>query len=344
MSSKKAYAQAGVDVDLGNKVKSGLGKLLAKTKRPEVLGKVGGFGGLFRASFKGFKDPVLVGSVDGVGTKLKIAVDTGKHDTIGADLVNHCINDIAVLGAEPLFFMDYIGTGKLEPKVFEQIVSGLANACAAANCSLIGGETAQMPGVYQGKDYDLVGCIVGIVDRAKMIDGTKIKEGDIIIGLESSGLHTNGYSLARKILFDQLKLKLTSKIPGEKEPLGKLLLRTHINYLPFVKALGKAVTIKGMAHITGGGLIDNLPRILPKNVNAFIDRGSWKISPLYHLLCEKGRVSEEERYQTFNMGIGYCFVVSSKDVDKTMALLRKLRAKPSIIGQIEKGTGIVRIV
>lgn len=344
MSSKKAYAQAGVDVDLGNKVKSGLGKLLAKTKRPEVLGKVGGFGGLFRASFKGFKDPILVGSVDGVGTKLKIAVDTGIHDTIGADLVNHCINDIAVLGAEPLFFMDYIGTGRLEPKVFEQIVSGLANACAAANCALIGGETAQMPGVYQGKDYDLVGAIVGIVDRTKMIDGSKIKEGDIIIGLESSGLHTNGYSLARKILFDQLKLKLSSKIPGEKVTLGKLLLKTHINYLPFVKALGKAVSIKGMAHITGGGLIDNLPRILPKKVNAFIDRGSWKISPLYQILCDKGGVSEEERYQTFNMGIGYCFVVAAKDVDKSMTLLRKLRARPAVIGQIEKGTGIVRIV
>ncbi len=344
MSSKKAYARAGVDVDLGNKVKSGLGKLLAKTKRPEVLGKVGGFGGLFRASFKGFKDPILVGSVDGVGTKLKIAVDSGIHDTIGADLVNHCINDIAVLGAEPLFFMDYIGTGRLEPKVFEQIISGLARACAAANCALIGGETAQMPGLYQGKDYDLVGAIVGIVDRAKMIDGSKIKPGDIIIGLESSGLHTNGYSLARKILFDQLKLKLSSRIPGEKETLGKLLLKTHINYLPFVKALGKVVRIKGMAHITGGGLIDNLPRILPQNVNAFIDRGSWPVPPLYQLLCDKGGVSEEERYQTFNMGIGYCFVVAPKDLDRSMTVLRKLRARARIIGQIEHGTGIVRIV
>ncbi|MDK3160322.1 phosphoribosylformylglycinamidine cyclo-ligase [Kamptonema cortianum] len=344
MTAKKAYAQAGVDVDLGNRVKSGLGKLLAKTKRPEVLGKVGGFGGLFRADFRKFKDPVLVASVDGVGTKLKIAIETGQHDTIGADLVNHCVNDIAVLGAEPLFFLDYIGTGKLDPKVFEQIVSGLARACAAANCALIGGETAQMPGVYQGKDYDLVGSIVGIVDRAKMIDGSKIREGDIIIGLESSGLHTNGYSLARKILFEKLRLRLSSKIPGEKEPLGKLLLRTHINYLPAVQALSRTVTIKAMAHITGGGLVDNLPRVLPKKVNAFIDRDSWPVPPLYQLLCDRGGVSQEERYQTFNMGIGYCFVVAAKDADKSLSTLRKLRARPHIIGQIEKGTGIVRIV
>src|SRR5437868_8237431 len=264
---QKAYARAGVDIDLGNKVKATLPQLLASTHRREVLGKVGGFGGLFALDVKKFREPVLVSSVDGVGTKLKLAFAMDRHDTIGQDLVNHCVNDIAVLGAEPLFFLDYLGTGKLQPRVFADVIRGFAKACAENNCALIGGETAQLPGFYAPGEYDVSGTIVGVVEKSQMLDGKSIRPGDAVLGIESSGLHTNGYSLARKILFDDLGLDPKSRLPELKNTLGAELLKVHISYGPLVQKLlkqlnrpgGKPV-IKGVAHITGGGFVDNLPR------------------------------------------------------------------------------------
>jgi len=337
-SNLKAYAQAGVDVDLGNRVKSKIQARVKVTHGPEVLGKIGGFGGLFKPNFKGMKEPVLVSSVDGVGTKLKIAFATNRHDTIGQDLVNHCVDDIAVLGAKPLFFLDYIGAEKLDPPVFEQILSGFSKACKAAGCALIGGETAQMPGMYQAGEYDVAGTIVGVVDRTKMIDGSKIKAGDVVLGLPSNGLHTNGYSLARKILFDQMKLKMDSRLPGLDKPLGEELLRVHRNYQPLLASLPQA-KLKGLAHITGGGLIDNLPRVLPKDCDAVIDSASWKVPAMFQILQENGGVDKSEMYQVFNMGIGMTLVVSSKDEKEIVALTRAKR-----IGKIEKGSGIVQII
>src|SRR5499425_569697 len=283
MIVKKAYARAGVDVDLANKLKRDIGAFVRQTYGPQVLGKVGGFGGLFRAKFPGIRKPVLVASVDGVGTKLKIAFAMNKHDTVGADLVNHCVNDIAVFGARPLFFLDYIGCEKLEPRVFEQLIRGFARACRAAGCALLGGETAQMPGMYRRGEYDLAGCIVGVVDRTKVIDGSRIRPGDVVLGLASKGLHTNGYSLARKILFEKMRLKPTSRLPGSTIKVGEELLRVHKNYQP-VLAKVPAGVIKGLAHITGGGLIDNVPRILPSNCDALIETKSWHVPSVFQLL------------------------------------------------------------
>ena len=335
--SKKAYAAAGVDVDLGNRVKSGIHALVKGTHGPEVLGKIGGFGGLFRADFKGMKDPVLVSSVDGVGTKLKLAFAMNRHDTVGQDLVNHCVNDIAVVGARPLFFLDYIGAERLDPPVFAQLIKGFAKACTEAGCALIGGETAQMPGMYQRGEYDLAGTIVGVVDRAKALDGSRIKVGDAIIGLASNGLHTNGYSLARKVLFDQIGLELSSKLPGVPKTLGAELLRVHQNYQPLLAKL-PAGMVKGLAHITGGGLIDNLPRILPKTTDAVIDTKSWKVPAIFQVIQTGGKVDRTEMYQVFNMGIGMAVVVSP--ADREMAL--KLTGG-RVIGRIEKGGGVVRL-
>ena len=337
----KKYSAAGVDVDLGNQVKSGIGKIVAGTKRPEVLSAIGGFGGLFSAKsgvFKKLKDPVLVSSIDGVGTKLKVAEMADRHDTIGEDLVNHCVNDIAVTGAEPLFFLDYVGTAKLEPSRFTAILTGLARGCKKAGCSLIGGETAQMPGLYHGKDYDLVGTIVGVVDRKKILDGKSIKTGDILIGLPSSGLHTNGYSLARNILFDKLGLTLKSRIPGEKKTLGELLLAVHVNYLPLLRKVHTIAKVKGLAHITGGGLLDNLPRILPKSVDARINIESWPIPPLFQYLVNEGDIVGAEPYQVFNMGIGMVIVVSKADAPKVLKLTKGYQ-----IGKIIKGKGQVQL-
>jgi phosphoribosylformylglycinamidine cyclo-ligase len=336
--NKKAYARAGVDVDLGNLVKRRIQARVKSTHGPEVLGKIGGFGGLFAPNFSGMRDPVLVASVDGVGTKLKVAFATNRHDTVGADLVNHCVNDIAVLGARPLFFLDYIGAEKLEPRVFDQLLAGFTKACRAAGCALIGGETAQMPGMYRKGEYDLAGCIVGVVDRARMIDGSRIKPGDIVLGLPSNGLHTNGYSLARKILFEQLRLKPQSKVPLLKRPLGDELLRVHKNYQPMLAKLPPGM-LHGLAHITGGGLVDNLPRVLPKNCDAIIETESWTIPPLFQFLQEQGKVDRTEMFQVFNMGIGMVVVAAEKDANK---IARALKAKK--IGRIAKGTGKTRLI
>ncbi len=335
--SKKAYAAAGVDVDLGNRVKSGIQALVKGTHGPEVLGRIGGFGGLFKPNFKGMKDPVLVSSVDGVGTKLKLAFMTGRHDTVGQCLVNHCINDIAVIGAKPLFFLDYIGAEKLEPHVFEQLLKGFSKACKAAKTAIVGGETAQMPGMYHPGEYDLVGTIIGIVDKPKLLDGSKIKVGDVILGMPSNGLHTNGYTLARKVLFDQMGLTLDSKLDGVKGTLGDELLRVHKNYQPELGALPHGL-VKGLAHITGGGLVDNLPRVLPKTCDAVIDRSSWKVPAIFQHIQKGGGVDASEMYQVFNMGIGMTVVVSAKDAP---AVAKRLKAKP--IGRIERGTGVVQL-
>jgi phosphoribosylformylglycinamidine cyclo-ligase len=329
----KAYARAGVDVDLGNTVKAGLGPLLKMTHRPEVLGKIGGFGGLFSARFGKMKDPVLVASIDGVGTKIKVAVLMNRHDTLGEDLVNHCVNDIAVLGAEPLFFLDYMASERLDPHRFKELVTGMARGCRNAGCALIGGETAQMPGIYHGNDYDLVGSIVGVVDRAKIVDGRTIRPGDVVIGLPSSGLHTNGYSLAREILFNQLNLRLSVKSDGLRAPLGVELLKVHTLYLGTIRKVGAQVKIKGMAHITGGGLIDNIPRVLPEDCDAEILLGSWTVPPLFRLLANAARISDEELHQVFNMGVGMVLIVAAKDAPAALKLSRG-----KVIGKIVRGT------
>lgn len=334
---RKAYASAGVDVDLGNKLKGRIQQLVKQTHGPSVLGKVGGFGGLFRATFRGMRDPVLVSSIDGVGTKLKIAFAMNKHDTVGADLVNHCVNDIAVVGARPLFFLDYIGCEKLEPRVFDQLLRGFASACRSAGCALIGGETAQMPGMYRKGEYDLAGCIIGVVDRAKIIDGSKIRRGDVILGLPSNGLHTNGYSLARKILFEKMRLKPASRLPRSTISVGRELLRVHKNYQPLLAKVPNGM-INGLAHITGGGLIDNLPRILPKNCDALIDAKSWRVPPIFQILQQNGNIDPAEMYQVFNMGIGMVVVVAPRDAAKVMSMLKAKR-----IGRIERGTGKTRL-
>lgn len=337
MTRRKAYARAGVDVDLGNRLKRQIQSLVRKTHGPEVLGKIGGFGGLFVPNFRGMREPVLVASVDGVGTKLKIAFAANKHDTVGADLVNHCVNDIAVLGARPLFFLDYIGAEKLEPQVFSELLRGFSKACRTAGCALIGGETAQMPGMYRRNEYDLAGCIVGVVDRGEIIDGSAIGPGDAVLGVASNGLHTNGYSLARKILFEKLKLKLSSRIPGVRGTVGDELLRVHKSYQPLLAKLSRGI-IHGMAHITGGGLVDNIPRVLPKNCDAVIDTGTWKLPRIFSFIGEKGNVDRAEMFQVFNMGIGMVAIVAQADVDPCK---RALRAR--VIGRIERGSGKTRL-
>ena len=351
MAQTKAYAKAGVDIDLGNKVKSTLPRLLASTHRPEVLGKVGGFGGLFALDTKKYKEPILVSSVDGVGTKLKLAFAMDKHDTVGQDLVNHCVNDIAVLGAEPLFFLDYIGTGKLEPRVFHDLIKGFAKACADNNCALIGGETAQMPGFYQAGEYDVSGTIVGVVEKSRMLDGSTIRPGDAVIGIESSGLHTNGYSLARKILFDELGFSPNDRVPGMKNSIGAELLKVHISYGPLVQDLirkfnrpGKPLVVKGLAHITGGGFIDNIPRVLPKNCNVEIGKGTWPVLPIFKLLAEKGAVPEEELYQVFNMGIGMTVFVPHEQTAAVLKSIAARKLKAWVIGEVTRGTGEVKLI
>ena len=328
---QKAYAAAGVDVDLGNTVKKGIHALVSATHGPEVLGKIGGFGGLFRPDFRGMKDPVLVSSVDGVGTKLKIAFATNRHDTIGQDLVNHCINDIAVIGARPLFFLDYIGGEKLDPVVFRQILKGFAKACKDGGCALIGGETAQMPGMYQSGEYDVAGTIVGVVDRPKMLDGSKIQVGDVVIGLKGNGLHTNGYSLARKVLLEKMRLPLDKPAPGMSIPLGKELLKVHPNYQPLMASLPQGI-LHGAAHITGGGLLDNLPRVLPEGCRATIDKGSWKVPTIFNIIQNAADIPDDEMFQVFNMGIGMTVVVPAKRAEETLKLTKGIQ-----IGQITEG-------
>lgn len=338
LKSPKAYAQAGVDVDLGNKVKSRIHQLVRSTHGPEVLAKIGGFGGLFRPDFRKMKEPVLVASTDGVGTKLKIAFAMGRHDTVGQDLVHHCINDIAVVGARPLFFLDYMASAELNPTVFQQVLRGFAKACRQGGCALIGGETAQMPGMYQPGEYDLAGTIVGVADRPHLLDPARVQVGDLLVGLPSNGLHTNGYSLARKILFDGLGLTVTSRPRGWKKTVGEELLKIHRNYQPLLASLPRG-SVHAAAHITGGGLLDNLPRALPTNTHATIQKSRWKIPEIFRFLAEAGQVPEHEMYQVFNMGIGMVLIVPPSQAQKIC-----LATRGKIIGEVAPGPGPTRLL
>ena len=339
------YRSAGVDIDAGAEAVRRIRALARGTFTPGVLSEIGSFGGLFRPDLTGLADPVLVSSADGVGTKLKVAFLAGRHDTVGRDLVNHCVNDILVQGARPLFFLDYLATGRLAPDVTEAVVRGIAAACTENGCSLLGGETAEMPGFYADGEYDLAGFIVGIADRARLIDGRGVRPGDELIGLPSSGLHTNGYSLARRIVFDTLDLNVDSVPEGLDGPVGDVLLRTHRSYLPLVSPLlaeaGGAV--KAMAHVTGGGLTDNLPRVLPPGTAVDIDRSAWAPPPVFAFLQRHGGLSDAEVFRTFNMGIGLVVVCASGESDALLAWFRR-RGEPgaAVIGRVTAGDGAVR--
>ena len=312
------YRQSGVDIDAGNETVRRIKSLARSTFTPGVLSEIGSFGGLFALDRERYQEPVLVSSADGVGTKLKVAFMTGRHDTIGADLVNHCVNDILVQGAEPLFFLDYLATGRLSPDVAEQVVSGVARACGENGCALIGGETAEMPGFYADGEYDIAGFIVGVVDKANVIDGKGILPGDVLIGLPSAGLHTNGYSLARRILFEVAGWKPETTLPALGGTLADALLAPHKSYLSLVRPLIERRYVKGLAHITGGGITENLPRILPEGCAAEIDLRSWSVPPIFGLLQEHGAVPPEEMFRAFNMGIGLIVACGARDAERVL--------------------------
>jgi phosphoribosylformylglycinamidine cyclo-ligase len=309
------YKASGVDVDAGNEVVRRIRSLARKTFTPGVLSEIGSFGGLFALADRQLRDPVLVASADGVGTKLRVAFMSGVHTTIGVDLVNHCVNDILVQGAEPLFFLDYLATGRLEPNIAVQIVEGLAAACRENGCALLGGETAEMPGFYADGEYDVAGFIVGVVERDRIIDGRGIRPGDALIGVPSSGLHTNGYSLARRIVFELSGLSVNDRVPELGGSIGEALLMPHRSYRPIVAPLLPSGRITGMAHITGGGITDNLPRILPDGTHAEIVRGSWIVPPIFQWLQRTGDVPDADMLRTFNMGIGLIIVCRDADAE-----------------------------
>jgi phosphoribosylformylglycinamidine cyclo-ligase len=332
------YKASGVDIDAGNETVRRIRGLARSTFTSGVLSEIGSFGGLFRLDSGRFKEPVLVSSADGVGTKLKVAFMAGRHDTVGEDLVNHCVNDILVQGAEPLFFLDYLATGRLAPDVAEAIVSGMVRACRENSCALLGGETAEMPGFYADGEYDIAGFIVGAVDRPRLINGRTITAGDVLVGVPSSGLHTNGYSLARRIAFDHLKLSVDSHVPELQRTVGEALLEPHRSYLPCVQPLLEGGRIKGMAHITGGGITENLPRILPHGTAAVIDAASWEVPPIFRWLQQGGKVPVDDMMRTFNMGVGLIVVTAS---DRADALISELAARGGrdarVIGEIVPG-------
>jgi phosphoribosylformylglycinamidine cyclo-ligase len=313
------YKQSGVDIEAGNEVVRRIRSLARGTFTPGVLSEIGSFGGLFHLGASGLTDPVLVASADGVGTKLRVAFLAGVHRTIGIDLVNHCVNDILVQGAQPLFFLDYLATGRLDPDIAVQVVEGLATACRANGCALLGGETAEMPGFYADGEYDLAGFIVGAVPRDRVIEGKTIAPGDVLIGVPSSGLHTNGYSLARRIVFDRAGLRVDSHVAELGTTLGAALLEPHRSYLPLVRPLLPSGLIKGMAHITGGGITDNLPRVLPAGAAAVIDRAAWDVPPVFQWLQRTGNVPDDDMLRTFNMGIGLIVVCASEAEDRILA-------------------------
>ena len=331
------YADAGVDIDRANRTKKRIKYLAHKTFTRGVLSEIGGFGGLFSIDKAKFADPVLVSSVDGVGTKLKLAFEMNVHHTVGADLVNHCVNDIAVQGATPMFFMDYLATGKLDPEVAEKIVEGLADACKHNGCALIGGETAEMPGFYPDGEYDLAGFIVGVVERERIITGRAVEVGDVVLGLASNGLHTNGYSLARKLLFEVAGYTPETYVNELKGKVGNELMRTHKSYWPAIKRLVDAECVSAMAHITGGGITENLPRVLPRGTTAVIEIGSWPVPPIFEHLQTLGKVPQDEMLRTFNMGIGMLLVVPSKKFKKAQTVLERAGEKACTVGRIVKG-------
>jgi phosphoribosylformylglycinamidine cyclo-ligase len=317
------YRAAGVDIDAGNETVRRIRTLARGTFTPGVLSEIGSFGGLFRLDRDRYQDPVLVSSADGVGTKLKVAFMMDKHDTVGADLVNHCVNDILVQGAEPLFFLDYLATGRLSPTVAEQVVTGVARACKENGCALIGGETAEMPGFYADGEYDIAGFIVGAVEKSKVIDGRSVVPGDVLIAVPSAGLHTNGYSLARRVFFELAGWKPDTFIRELGATIGDALLAPHRSYLNLVRPLIERDWAKGLAHITGGGLTENLPRTLPEGCAAEIDLQSWSIPPIFQLLQHHGAIAREEMFRAFNMGVGLVIVCTSRDAERVINMLMR---------------------
>jgi len=339
-----SYKDSGVDINAADKAIVQIKRLVKATYNKSVLNELGAFGGFFSGDFQGLKKPVMISSADGVGTKLKLAFMTGIHDTVGQDLVNHCTDDILVHGAKPLYFLDYFASGKLKPNVVVDVIKGISKACKKNNCALIGGEMAEMPDMYSKGEYDLAGFVVGVVDKKKIIDGSKIKVGDTLIGIKSNGLHTNGYSLVRKLFFERLKMKPSKKIPEFGSTLGEELLRVHKSYLIPIQKLIAKVKINGIAHITGGGIPGNLSRILPKGCLAKIEKGSWDNQAIFEYIKTAGNVKEAEMYHTFNMGIGMILVVGKKETDQALKLLKKERVTPRIIGEIVKGKTSVELV
>jgi len=340
-AKKSAYRDAGVDIDAQDEALAKVKKLVRSTKTPGVLSELGSFGGLFRPDLSGLDEPVLVSSADGVGTKLKVASMAGDYSTVGRDLVNHCVNDILVQGAVPLFFLDYVGAGVLEPKYVVQLVEGVAAACRENGCALLGGETAEMPGFYQPGDYELVGFVVGLADRAKIFDGSRVQAGDVLVGLPSSGLHTNGYSLARKIFFEKLGLGIDERLPeiDDRRSVGELLLEPHLSYLPALEPLLGHPALHALAHITGGGLTDNLPRVLPKGLAAHVRLGTWEIPEIFLALQRYGEVDDDEMLRVFNMGVGMVLIVGSDSLGAVLEALRKAGQRAHPMGMVQKGKG-----
>ena len=344
MKNKKLdYASAGVDIAAADLAKEKIKLLARETFNESVLSEIGSFGGFFRPDLSGLKEPVLVSSADGVGTKLKVAFMSGRHDTVGGDIVNHCINDILVHGARPLFFMDYIATGKLNPEIVAEIVKGLSVACRQAGMALIGGETAEMPDMYAPGEYDLAGFIVGIVDRHRIVNGTAIKEGDTLIGLGSNGLHTNGYSLARKAIFDVGGKQHHDYVDALEMKVADALLLTHRSYLKPIMTLLEKFDIRGMAHITGGGIAGNLIRVIPENLGARVQIGNWNVPRIFEFIRDIGKISEIDMFQAFNMGIGYIIVLPSNQAESAMENLREMGEAPYIIGEIVSGKHEVKL-
>jgi phosphoribosylformylglycinamidine cyclo-ligase len=338
------YRASGVDIDAGNETVRRIRSLAKSTFTSGVLSDIGSFGGLFRLDTTRYQDPVLVSSADGVGTKLKVAFMTGRHDTVGADLVNHCVNDVLVQGAEPLFFLDYLATGRLSPDVAEQVVAGVARGCRENACALIGGETAEMPGFYADGEYDIAGFIVGVVERSKVIDGRSIVPGDALIGLPSAGLHTNGYSLARQVIFDVCGFGPGTMVPELGMTAGDALLAPHRSYLAAMRPLLEAGLVKGMAHITGGGITENLPRTLPEGCAAQVDRRSWVVPPVFRLLQQRGGIAEDEMLRAFNMGVGLVVCVDGSFVNRAIDVLMRAGEQPIALGRVVAGGRDVRYV
>jgi phosphoribosylformylglycinamidine cyclo-ligase len=338
------YREAGVDIDAGNETVRRIRSLARSTFTPGVLSDIGSFGGLFHLNPALYRDPVLVSSADGVGTKLKVAFMAGRHDTVGADLVNHCVNDILVQGAVPLFFLDYLATGRLSPDVAEQVIVGVARGCRENGCALIGGETAEMPGFYGDGEYDIAGFIVGVVERARIIDGRGIAPGDALVGLRSAGLHTNGYSLARRVFFDVMGLKPDTFVPALGTTVADALLAPHRSYARAVRPLCDAGLVKGMAHITGGGITENLPRVMPSGCACEVDRSMWLGPPIFDVLRDRGGIAIDEMFRAFNMGIGLIIVCATGDVDRLRALLAESGEPDSaLIGRVTEGSGVVYV-
>lgn len=328
----ETYRKAGVNIGAGEKVVERIRKSVRSTFTKNVLADIGSFGAFYRASFPGFDDPVLVSSVDGVGTKLKVAFASNRFDTVGQDLVNHCVNDIAVCGAQPLFFMDYFATGKLSPHVAERVISGFVRACKENSCSLIGGETAEMPGLYRDGEFDIAGTIVGVVDRKKIVNGKRIKAGDVLIGLPSTGLHTNGYSLARKVLLPRYSLQ--KHVRELNNSLDKILLAVHRSYLSPIQHLVAKDIVHGMSHITGGGIVGNTMRVIPRGLKLSVDWESWQRPAIFSLIQVKGNVPEDDMRRTFNLGIGMIFVVARRDANIALRILRRRKEQPVVIGEV----------